>query len=354
LFEAGADVFRLNFSHGDREEHERRYEAIRIIEREAGRPIAVIVDLKGPKLRIGAFAEGKVTLTLGSTFNLDLDGHLGDQRHVSLPHPEVFQSLTPGIEILLDDGKVRLQVESCGRSYAQTRVVAGGLLSDHKRVSIAGAVLPLAALTPKDRDDLAYGLELGADWIALSFVQYAQGFVGDRASNRAFRSLLEDWRERLRRVDEDPLGEIPSEEIGKKKIDKLLIEGDPEAAGLIHGVIEEFAQELATVIRRLLRLKSWRDTECIVVGGGLRDSRAGEVAIGRATVVLKAEGHAIKLVPIRHHPDEAGLIHAETVDQDLIVRQGITIEYRIEYRMRKNIDRVFGLRVQSSNHCCGK
>jgi predicted NBD/HSP70 family sugar kinase len=138
----------------------------------------------------------------------------------------------------------------------------------------------------------------------------AEGLVGDRASNRAFRSILEDWRERLRRVDEDPLGEVPSEEISKKKIDKLLAEGEPEAAGLVHGVIEEFAQELATVIRRLLRLKAWRDTERIVVGGGLRDSRAGELAIGRATVVLKGEGHALDLLPIRHHPDEAGLIGA--------------------------------------------
>jgi predicted NBD/HSP70 family sugar kinase len=138
----------------------------------------------------------------------------------------------------------------------------------------------------------------------------AEGFIGDRASNRAFRSILEDWRERLRRIGEDPLGDAPSEEISKKKIDKLLADGDPEAAGLVHGVIEEFAQELVAVIHRLLRLKTWRDTERIVVGGGLRDSRAGELAIGRAAVILKGEGHAIDLSPIRHHPDEAGLIGA--------------------------------------------
>jgi len=171
LFETGADVFRLNFSHGGREEHKRRYDAIRAIERETGRAIGVIIDLQGPKLRIGAFAEGPVTLVAGSIFNLDLDGSPGDQRRVSLPHPEVFQTLSPGREILLDDGKVRLEVESCDLSHAQTRVIVGGPLSDHKGVSIAGAILPLPALTPKDRDDLAYGLELGADWIALSFVQ---------------------------------------------------------------------------------------------------------------------------------------------------------------------------------------
>ena len=135
-----------------------------------------------------------------------------------------------------------------------------------------------------------------------------EGFLGDRASNRAFRAILEDWRERVRNVDEDPLGDEPSSDISKKKLDKALLEGDPQAAGVIHGAIEEFAQELATVVRRFLRLKAWRDTERIVVGGGLRDSRVGELAIGRATVLLKADSVNLDLVPIRHHPDEAGLI----------------------------------------------
>jgi predicted NBD/HSP70 family sugar kinase len=135
-------------------------------------------------------------------------------------------------------------------------------------------------------------------------------FVGDRASNRAFRAILEDWRERLRQGGEDPVGDEPSHSISKKKLDKLLLEGDPEAAGIVHAAIEEFAQELATVVRRFLRLKAWRETERIVVGGGLRDSRIGELAIGRATVVLKTAGIDLDLVPIRHHPDEAGLIGA--------------------------------------------
>jgi predicted NBD/HSP70 family sugar kinase len=137
-----------------------------------------------------------------------------------------------------------------------------------------------------------------------------EGFIGDRASNRAFRAILDDWRERLRQVGEDPLGETSSLEISKKKLDKLLIEGDPEAAGVIHGAIEDIAQELATVTRRFLRLKGWRDTERIAVGGGLRESRIGELAIGRASVLLKADGIDIDLVPIRHHPDEAGLVGA--------------------------------------------
>jgi predicted NBD/HSP70 family sugar kinase len=137
-----------------------------------------------------------------------------------------------------------------------------------------------------------------------------EGFLGDRASNRAFRAILEDWRERLRQIGQDPVGDEPSGDISKKKLDKLLLEGDPEAAGLVQGVVEEFAQDLATVVRRFLRLKGWRDTERIMVGGGLRDSRIGELAIGRATVILKAAGVDLSLVPIRHHPDEAGLIGA--------------------------------------------
>jgi predicted NBD/HSP70 family sugar kinase len=136
----------------------------------------------------------------------------------------------------------------------------------------------------------------------------ADGFLGDRASKRAFLALLDDWRDRLRRIGDDPLGKTPTKLIKKKKLDKLLLEGDPEAAGLIHSAVEEFAQELVGVIRRFLRLKAWRGTERIVIGGGLRASRVGEVAIGRTSVLLKSEGQDIEILPIRHHPDEAGLI----------------------------------------------
>jgi predicted NBD/HSP70 family sugar kinase len=134
------------------------------------------------------------------------------------------------------------------------------------------------------------------------------GFVGDRASKRAFQSILEDWRERVRQNGDDPFGEASSEDLSKKQLDKVLAEGDPEAAGVIHGVIEEFAQEFAAVIRRFLRLKDWKQTERIVVGGGLRESRIGELAIGRTSVILKASGHDFEMRPIRHHSDHAGLI----------------------------------------------
>lgn len=139
----------------------------------------------------------------------------------------------------------------------------------------------------------------------------SEGFIGDRASSRAFRAILDEWRERLRDLgEEDPLGERPSDEITKKKLDRVMRDGDPLAAGVVHTAIETFATELASVTGRFLRLKAWRGTERIVIGGGLRASRVGEVAIGRAAVLVKAAGHLVDLVPIQHHPDEAGLIGA--------------------------------------------
>ena len=171
LFDAGADVFRFNFSHGTHEDHQRRYGSVREVERETGRPIGVLADLQGPKLRVGSFSEGRVILPTGGAFRLDMDRAPGDARRVGMPHPEVFAALAPGVELLLDDGKLRLVVEACGAEHADTRVVAGGALSDRKGVSVVGAVLPLSALTEKDRIDLAFALDMGADWVALSFVQ---------------------------------------------------------------------------------------------------------------------------------------------------------------------------------------
>lgn len=172
LFRAGADVFRLNFSHGTHEEHRGRFEIIRAIEKEVGRPIGVLMDLQGPKLRIGTFANGPVKLEPGAAFHLDVDrDRPGDATRVALPHPEIFSALAEGTELLLDDGRIRLRVERFTAHQAETRVLTGGLLSDRKGVNVPGVVLPLSALTDKDRRDLEFGLELGVDWVALSFVQ---------------------------------------------------------------------------------------------------------------------------------------------------------------------------------------
>lgn len=137
-----------------------------------------------------------------------------------------------------------------------------------------------------------------------------EGFLGDRANKSAFRAMLEDERKLLRKRGDDPLGKDSSEDISKKALDDLLREGEPRAAGVIHGAIETFAKELSQVIRRFLKLKAWRDTECVVIGGGLSGTRVGAVAIGRTTVLLKGADVDIDLVPIRNDPDEAGLIGA--------------------------------------------
>jgi len=181
LWEAGADVFRLNFSHGTHADHHARIETIRRLERECGRPIAILADLQGPKLRVGIFREGSVTLDAGQHFRLDTSAEAGDERRAPLPHPEIFAALAPGRELLLDDGKLRLRVEACGADFADTVVVTGGVLSDRKGVNVPDALLPLSPLTPKDRRDLAFALELGVDWIALSFVQRPEDVAEARA-----------------------------------------------------------------------------------------------------------------------------------------------------------------------------
>jgi len=187
LFQAGVDVFRLNFSHGTHDDHRARFAAIRRLESATGRPIGILADLQGPKLRLGTFAEGPIELAAGAPFHLDLDRQAGDEHRAPLPHPEIFEALQPGTELLLDDGKVRLEVETCGSSFADTRCLVGGTLSDRKGVNVPNAVLPLSAITEKDRADLSFALEQGADWIAFSFVQrpddVAEGrkLIGGRA-----------------------------------------------------------------------------------------------------------------------------------------------------------------------------
>lgn len=182
LFEAGADVFRLNFSHGTHDDHKKRLDTIRDIERDAGRPIGVLLDLQGPKLRLGTFANGPVVLKEGDRFRLDLNREkAGDHTRAPMPHPEIFSALEVGTDLLVDDGRVRLRVESFGPDFAETRVIAGGAVSDRKGVNVPGVVLPLSALTEKDRADLSYGLTLGIDWIALSFVQRPEDIVEIKA-----------------------------------------------------------------------------------------------------------------------------------------------------------------------------
>jgi len=171
LHMAGADVFRLNFSHGSHEDHKERYDQIRQLEQKQGRPIGILADMQGPKIRIGTFAESPIFLGNGDPFRLDLDEKPGDSTRTSLPHPAVLSSLDKGSMLLLDDGKLKMQVTKVGKDYVDCIVTVGGKLSDRKGVNIPNAVVKISALTDKDRKDLDFALSIGVDWIALSFVQ---------------------------------------------------------------------------------------------------------------------------------------------------------------------------------------
>ncbi len=172
LFRAGADVFRLNFSHGSHEDHAARLRDIRVVEEKLGRPIGVLADVQGPKLRVGKFAGGRITLAAGQRFRLDLSPIPGDARRVQLPHPEIIEAARIGTTLLLDDGKLRLRVvHARAGDHLETEVVHGGALSDRKGVNVPDVALPIPALTAKDRADLDFILPLGIEYVGLSFVQ---------------------------------------------------------------------------------------------------------------------------------------------------------------------------------------
>lgn len=187
LAEAGVNVFRLNFSHGSHDDHRKNVEYIRAAEKEIGRPLAILCDMQGPKLRIGIFKDGAVELHIGDRFRLDMSPEPGDEHRVCLPHPEIFQAMTQGMDLLLNDGLVRLRVDNFGKDFAETSVIIGGRLSNKKGVNVPGVPLPIDALTEKDKVDLQAALDMGADIIGLSFVQrpedllLARSLINDRA-----------------------------------------------------------------------------------------------------------------------------------------------------------------------------
>ncbi|WP_309606370.1 pyruvate kinase [Phenylobacterium sp.] len=187
---AGADVFRVNFSHGAHAEHARAIRAVRQAEAAVGRPLAVLADLQGPKLRLGAFAGGAIRLRAGQALRLDLSAQPGDTARIGVPHPEVFAALRTGALVLLDDGKVRLRVIRHGPDFAETVVEAGEALSDHKGLNLPGLAIPIPALTVKDRADLAFALQEGVDWVALSFVQRGSDMAELRSLVQGRASVL--------------------------------------------------------------------------------------------------------------------------------------------------------------------
>ncbi len=171
LFKAGADAFRINMSHGTHEDKVPLVQAIRAMEKEFGRTTTILFDLQGPKLRVGKFAEGRVMLETGKPFRLDRDPTPGDATRVELPHREIFEALKPGTRLLLDDGKLVLRVRNVHADWIDTLIEVGGPLSNAKGLNVPDVIVPMAALTEKDRRDLTFACEHGADWIALSFVQ---------------------------------------------------------------------------------------------------------------------------------------------------------------------------------------
>jgi pyruvate kinase len=188
LMLAGADAFRINMSHGDQQSKAKLVEAIRALEKEFHRPSTILFDLQGPKLRVGRFEGGRAVLEKGSVFTFDAAKKPGDSQRVRLPHAELFEAVRPGTNILIDDGRVRLKVVETGDHKIVSEVQVGGPVSDNKGVNVPDVVVPIPALTDKDRDDLQFALDQRADWIALSFVQRpedvaeARTLIGDRAA----------------------------------------------------------------------------------------------------------------------------------------------------------------------------
>ncbi|MEO0699073.1 MAG: pyruvate kinase, partial [Pseudomonadota bacterium] len=188
LFRAGADAFRVNMSHGDHEDHAAAIKTIRALELEYGRPITILADLQGPKLRVGEFVGGKAVIRHGGHFNLDRDPSPGDDSRVCLPHPELFGILERGQRLVINDGKIRLIVREADESRIRCSAEVGGVISDRKGVNVPDAEVPIPALTDKDRKDLAFAVEQGADWIALSFVQRPEDMAEARRLIGATRS----------------------------------------------------------------------------------------------------------------------------------------------------------------------
>ncbi|ORE93428.1 pyruvate kinase [Stappia sp. 22II-S9-Z10] len=190
LHRAGADVFRINMSHSDHALLRTLVSRIRAVETAVGSPITILADLQGPKLRVGTFADGPVTLTEGATFTLDSDKSPGDETRVHLPHPEILRALAPGHRLLLDDGKIALKVTEASADKAVTVVTVGGKLSNRKGVSCPDTLIALGALTPKDRSDLEAALDAEVDWIALSFIQRPEDLAEARKVARGRAGIL--------------------------------------------------------------------------------------------------------------------------------------------------------------------
>ena len=235
LFVSGVDMFRLNCSHGTHEEKEKVYHAIRDLGKKYDFTPAILADLQGPKLRVGSFKNEKIVLKEGDLFRFDLNPELGDENRVNLPHPEILQALKVGSTLLIDDGKVRVEAVECNPEYAVVKVVIGGTVSDHKGVNVPDVVLPIPAVTKKDREDLDFALGLGVDWVAISFVQKVEDVLETKK--------LIDGRAKLCAKIEKPSAIADLEEIVKASDAIMVARGD---------LAVETAPELVPGMERLI------------------------------------------------------------------------------------------------------
>ena len=195
LFLAGVDTFRLNFSHGTHDDHAKVHASIRALEMKMRRPIGILQDLQGPKIRVGTIKDGKIRVEAGETVRFVLSGSDGDKNSIPLPHPEIFAAVAPGQELLIDDGRVRVTITGLGSDHIDALVVNGGVVSNRKGVNFPGTILGLSPLTAKDRADLAFGMKLGVDWVAMSFVQRAADLLEARKSRRRWHGTRGEDRE---------------------------------------------------------------------------------------------------------------------------------------------------------------
>lgn len=320
LFEAGVDVFRLNFSHGTHKDHAKVVRSIRAMEKKYKRNIGIVADMQGPKLRLGAFKDGAVKIKAGQIFRFDLKSdQLGDESRVSLPHPEVMKVLKEGSLIYLDDGKVRARIKKKGRGYVDAKIIAGTSLSDKKGLNVPGAVIPLDALTDKDRKDLKAALNMGVDWIAQSFVQTADDVKMARRLIRGRAALmvklekpsaLEHLDEIIAKADgvmlaRGDLGiEIPAQKVPtvqKDVIDKVRRAGKPVvvATQMLESMIESPQPTRAEV----------SDVATAVFDGADAVMLSGETAVGGYAI------EAVQMMDAIAHEVEEDNKYRQTMDR---------------------------------------
>ena len=317
LVQAGVSVFRLNFSHGTEEEMTARVNAIRALEKKYGICLGILCDLQGPKLRVGNFKNGEVLLKEGQKFTLDMTGKDGDETRVTLPHPEIFKAMHPGLELLLNDGLIRLRIDDHTDSVAHTTVTVGGVLSNHKGVNVPGVKLPISALTAKDREDLKLAEKLGADFIGLSFVQQPEDLL-------ELRSLMTSQANIISKIEKPSAVEHLQEIIALS--DAVMV-----ARGDL-GV--EVSTEMVPVLQRRIVDMCRRERKPVIIATQMLESMINNVTPTRAeasdvatavydgvdAVMLSGETAAGK------HPVEAvqtmhNIIH--TVEQDERYRQNL-------------------------------